>query len=275
MNDQAFKLREYYRTSSDDNKPKIISVTSGKGGTGKTFFSFYLSQILAAQGFKTLLVEFDFNLGSLAYHLDQSVENTLGDFFLGSIFIDELPVKINENFSIIFGDNGKLNFPENLNSQIENFLRKLNNTSKEYDFILLDNGAGIGSHIFETLKHSSMNLIVSLPDPVAIMDAYVVIKLMTKNSLTQQKGIILNKCNSPEEGKTAFENLNRASQHFFKKRLNLVGIFPDDRDFQELKLLDNVDSKIDNSTSLISELNRAATRITTIEQMANNHQLKI
>jgi len=51
MIDQAYKLREYYHSSSLAEKQNIISVTSGKGGTGKTFFSFYLSQFLAAQGY--------------------------------------------------------------------------------------------------------------------------------------------------------------------------------------------------------------------------------
>lgn len=272
MIDQAFKLREYYQSSANQNKPQIISVTSGKGGTGKTFFSFYLSQILAAQGFKTLLVEFDFNLGSLAYHLDQSTDNTLGNFFLGSVLFEELPTEINENFSIVFGDNGKLNFPENLMSQIENFLKKLSNTSSQYDFILLDNGAGIGQHIFETLKYSSMNLIVTLSDPVAIMDAYVIIKLMAKNSLNQKKGIIVNKSTSSDEGQIAFKNLNNASQHFFKQKLNLIGIFPEDRTFQNLQLFENSFLDQEKRPPIISELNKAATRITTIGQMANIHQ---
>ncbi len=274
MIDQAYKLREYYHSSSLAEKQNIISVTSGKGGTGKTFFSFYLSQFLAAQGYKTLLVEFDFNLGSLAYHLDYETNNTIGDFFLGSILFDELPVEIQENFSIIFGDSGKINYPENLSSQVEKFLQKLLTINEKYDFIILDNGAGIGSHIFESLKYSAMNLIVTLPDPVSIMDAYVVIKLMAKNSINIPKGIIINKCESQDEGQTAFNNLNSAAQHFFNEELNLVGIFTENKDFQNLSLHSTTLKTTSQNSKFLSELTRSAKRITTIAQLANNHQLQ-
>lgn len=274
MIDQAYKLREYYHSSSLAEKQNIISVTSGKGGTGKTFFSFYLSQFLAAQGYKTLLVEFDFNLGSLAYHLDYETQITIGDFFLGSILFDELPVKILENFSIIFGDSGKLNYADNLNSHVEKFLQKLTTVNDKYDFIILDNGAGIGSHIFEALKYSIMNLIVTLPDPVSIMDAYVVIKLMAKNSIDKPGGIIINKCESQEEGQTAFNNLNSAAKHFFKKELNLIGIFPENKDFQNLSIHNTSLETAGQKSKFISELTSSAQRITTIVQMANNHQLQ-
>jgi flagellar biosynthesis protein FlhG len=274
MIDQAYKLREYYHSSSLAEKQNIISVTSGKGGTGKTFFSFYLSQFLAAQGYKTLLVEFDFNLGSLAYHLDYETNNTIGDFFLGSILFDELPVEIQENFSIIFGDSGKINYPENLSSQVEKLLQKLLTINEKYDFIILDNGAGIGSHIFESLKYSAMNLIVTLPDPVSIMDAYVVIKLMAKNSINIPKGIIINKCESQDEGQTAFNNLNSAAQHFFNEELNLVGIFTENKDFQNLSLHSTTLKTTSQNSKFLSELTRSAKRITTIAQLANNHQLQ-
>lgn len=274
MIDQAYKLREYYHSSSLAEKQNIISVTSGKGGTGKTFFSFYLSQFLAAQGYKTLLVEFDFNLGSLAYHLDYETNNTIGDFFLGSILFDELPVEIQENFSIIFGDSGKINYPENLSSQVEKLLQKLLTINEKYDFIILDNGAGIGSHIFESLKYSAMNLIVTLPDPVSIMDAYVVIKLMAKNSINITKGIIINKCESQDEGQTAFNNLNSAAQHFFNEELNLVGIFTENKDFQNLSLHSTTLKTTSQNSKFLSELTRSAKRITTIAQLANNHQLQ-
>lgn len=274
MIDQAYKLREYYHSSSLAKKQNIISVTSGKGGTGKTFFSFYLSQFLAAQGYKTLLVEFDFNLGSLAYHLDYETNNTIGDFFLGSILFDELPVEIQENFSIIFGDSGKINYPENLSSQVEKLLQKLLTINEKYDFIILDNGAGIGSHIFESLKYSAMNLIVTLPDPVSIMDAYVVIKLMAKNSINIPKGIIINKCESQDEGQTAFNNLKSAAQHFFNEELNLVGIFTENKDFQNLSLHSTTLKTTSQNSKFLSELTRSAKRITTIAQLANNHQLQ-
>lgn len=274
--DQAYKLRNYYAPSSiKGSKQLIISIISGKGGTGKSFLAFYLSQVLAMNGYKTLLVEFDFNLGSLAFMLGANPDVTIGDFFSGSALFEELPVEIDDNFFLIFGDSGKLNFPENRITHIRNFFHVLQTRANNFDFIILDNGAGISKEIFETLKHSSLNLIVTLTEPIAIMDAYVIIKLMIKNSPPIEKGLIINKCKSHSEGETAFENLNKAANHFFKEKLNLFGIVSENSCMGAIQLLNKNQSKLDEKHQVVSELNSTASAIIKFAQLANSRHSKI
>lgn len=275
MFDQAQKLRDYYNSpvsKKANNNRQLISITSGKGGTGKTFAAFYLSQFLAKQGYKTLLVEFDFNLGSLSYHLNINPDATICDLFSGSALFDETIVEVENNYSIIFGDNGKLNFPENKVAHIRNFFGYLNNKTNNYDYIILDNGAGISNEIFETIKHSTMNLIVTTPDPVAVMDAYVILKLMTKNSIDIHKGIIINKCKNPEEGKTAFENLSKASKHFLKEDINFVGSISNFDLTNSLQLISSSNFNDTPNRKLFSEFELISHAISKIGQVANNHQ---
>lgn len=274
MFDQAYKLREYYKSNAVErrNRQQIISVTSGKGGTGKSFVAFYIAQLLAEQGHKTLLVEFDFNLASLTYHLGINPDNTLFDFFDGKILFEELPQKIFENFHVAFGDNGRLNYTDNNIAGIRNFFNSLFSKGSEYDFVIIDNGAGISHEIFEALKFSTFNLLVTLPDHVAVMDAYVVVKLMKKNSIDISNGVIVNKCKSISEGKLAFENLNKAVTHFLKTELNLMGILSEDQHLKEPKILNQTSINRTEIHEIISEISSAALSIATFGQMANNHQ---
>lgn len=274
MIDQAYKLREYCKTKISDEKSdtKIISITSGKGGTGKSYIAFYMAQLLALHGYKSLLVEFDFNLGSLALHLGFNPKNTLSDFFETKILFEELYEPISENFFVILGDNGKLNFPQNNVSNVQNFFSSINKKADQFDIIILDNSAGISHEIFETIRLSSYNLLVTLPDPVAIMDAYVIMKLMTKNSINTSTGVIINKCKTHSDGNTAFENLNKAASHFLNTEMDLIGIVPEDYNFSRLKLLDK--SVMNNSlnTPILTGLTKSALSIASINQMANNNQ---
>lgn len=274
MIDQAERLREIQNRNQTGvvSNSNIISVTSGKGGTGKSFIAFYLSQFLALNGNKTLLVEFDHNLASLAYHLNIEPENTLLDIFHGTVLFDELPVEINEKLHIAFGDSGRLHYPQNKISYIQNFFRILRKHSSSYDYIIIDNGAGINNEIFETIRLSDLNLVVTLPDPVAVMDAYVLIKLMIKNSLQTGKGIIINKCGSTEEGKTTFDNLNKASINFFNEELNLMGIIDKYEILQNLRILDQTELKGSDYPRIIEQFESLSKALIKFKQLANNHQ---
>lgn len=275
MFDQAQKLRELtgVPVKKQEFSTPIISVTSGKGGTGKSLVSFYLSQFLAAQGFKTLLIESDFNLSALSVHLNIKPCATVFDLFTGSALFEEVQTEVSDNLSIIFGDNGKLDFPDNRMGHIRNMFNLIYDRAQEYDIIIIDNGAGIGNEVMEIIRNSTMNLIITLPDTVAIMDAYVVVKMMLKNSITIPMGIIINKCTSEKEGVEAFENLNSASSHFFDKQLELIGTIEENRQFKDVQLLNLDPSKTLPNQAVFNMINSAASRLASFTHLANNRQL--
>ena len=270
--DQAFKLRELRnKPVPESGKGKIISVTSGKGGTGKSFVSFNLALAFSRKGNKTLLVEFDHNLSSLSYQLGVEPETTIYDVFRGTALFEDLPCKISENLFVAFGENGKLNYPENLVTHIKNFFARLYGKTNDYDYIIIDNGAGISPEIFETIRHSSMNLIVTQPDAVSVMDAYVLIKLMKKNSLNIPVGISINKCGNIEQGKEAFENLNKATDHFFGEKVELCGILPEDRKAAELMISVTGGFGELMKTNFFGKIEEVADGIHNFRQLANIH----
>ena len=126
--------------------------------------------------------------------------------------------------------------------------------------------------VLHQLVKSDYNIIVTSPEPTAIMDSYVVIKLLIENNSSAERFVVINKCSDAEEGETAFMNLSVAVNHFLKKKIELLGFVSYEVAAhksimnQELLLKFNKDSKS------ADEIFHNAKRFITIAQMANNNQ---
>lgn len=275
MNEQLFKLlqlRKLERKERKNIRTKIISVSSGKGGTGKTFLTLNLGYKLARLNKKVLVIDFDFNLSNLHLLLNLTSENPISNFFLQKSSFEDLIFKYNDNLHLIFGDSGSEEFPKISSELLEYFFIHLDYIANLYDFIFLDSAAGADDLIIHQLDNSDINLIVLSPEPTAVMDAYVLIKMITENLEQSRNFIIVNKADNKEEGELAFKNLNTAVSHFLKTEIFLLGVIEYDRYVyksiidQELFL-----ETYPNSLAAL-ELDDIARRFLKIAQVANNNQ---
>ena len=148
---------------------KIIAVTSGKGGTGKSTICAGLGYALAKQGHRTLLIELDFGLRCLdiIFGVENDIRYDLGDVLAGRKTaleaVAQVPMANNLNL---------LCAPKTLTSvnaeQIVNICRSV---KKYFEYIIIDTGAGINSHVFDIVEQANLILVISTPDPVCIRDA--------------------------------------------------------------------------------------------------------
>ncbi len=222
--DQAQKLRyllNYERTVP--RSEKIISIVSGKGGTGKTFFSINFAYQLAKRNYRVLLVDLDFNLANVHLFLDDTPENTIFDFVLNRATLENTIVHFTDNMDIIYGDSGSLSITNITSEQVEYFLRKIIQISDRYDYIVFDNSAGISANIFTILSASGELIIVANPEPIAVIDAYVVFKIMKKNRIKTKSYVVINNAMDTADGRGAFNNLSKASMKFLKVEPDNLG----------------------------------------------------
>ncbi len=222
--DQAQRLR--YMLNYEPVVPrseKIISIVSGKGGTGKTFFSINFAYQLAKRDYRVLLVDLDFNLANIHLFLDETPENTIFDFMLNRATIDDTIVNYSKNLDVIYGDSGSLSITNVTEEQILSFLRKIISLKDRYDYIIFDNSAGVSPNIFTILSASGKLIIVANPEPIAVIDAYVVFKIMKKNKIKTESYVLLNKSEDKLDGQTAYENLAKASEKFLKVKPSYLG----------------------------------------------------
>ncbi len=201
----------------------IHAVASGKGGTGKSFFILNYAYQLSSIGKRVLLIDLDHNLANIDVMLNVTSEKTIGEFLQNKVLLKELPTEVRPNLDVIFGDSGKIQLPEKRKEIIDFLFSSLRKLGNEYDQILIDTGAGV--HLDGLYLLSKVDFVTLLinPDPTSVMDGYAFTKLFFNEFGKREIGVVVNKCDDDDEGKIAFENLNRATTHFLKTEMKYLG----------------------------------------------------
>ncbi|MBU1101668.1 MAG: AAA family ATPase [Bacteroidetes bacterium] len=206
-----------------DESKNIYAFSSGKGGTGKTFVSLNLAYSLSLKGRKVLVIDLDPNLANMDIMLDIKPTSTINEFYKGRSLLKEVITKRSDYLHFIFGDSGRADFQRLKDDTIAYLFMQLSKISNNYDYIFLDTGAGASEDVVKILANADFSVFVTTPEPTSIMDAYVMIKLLCVNSVDSEKLVIVNKCADESEGRQAFQNLNSASYHFLREKLNCLG----------------------------------------------------
>lgn len=275
MNDQVtrlIELRKLEERTRINPLSKIISVVSGKGGTGKSFFSLNLSYQLSRLGKNVLLVDLDFNFPNIHLLLNHAAENTLSDFFAQRKLLRELVYRHGENLSIIFGDSGSADNPKITIDSMEYFFIQLNKIAPQYDFIILDSSAGADEITINQLSKSDYNIVVATPEPTSVMDAYVLLKIIFENTDVTKNYIVFNKSESKDDSDSAFQNLSTALRHFLKSEISLLGVIGYDRIVYKSIMEQVILIKSYPNSKSALEINELVIRLLKITQVANNNQ---
>ncbi len=229
---QAKRLSELLKTGihNPNATNKILAVTSGKGGTGKSFFILNLGYVLSSMGKRVLLIDLDSNLANIDVMLNITSNKTIGDFLQNRVLLNELSTEVRPNFDVIFGDSGKLKLPDKRREIIDYLFSNINKLAQNYDKVLIDTGAGVQTDNLNILSKVDSIYLVINPDPTSVMDGYALTKLLFSEYGKREVGIVVNKCDDEEEGKVAFGNLNTATSHFLKSELKYLGTINYDSD---------------------------------------------
>ena len=208
--------------------PKLIAVTSGKGGTGKSSICYGIGYTLAKQGNRTLIIELDFGLRCLdiMFGMSGRVDYDLGDVLKGKrqILDAVATVPSASNLSILCAP--KDPFMKVTAEQVVEICR---NIRKYFDYIIIDTGAGINSHVFDIVEQANLILVVTTPDPICIRDATMMSDEFYKRGNKRQR-LIINKV-SPKDLKTGM--INDLDEIIDAVGIQLVGVIPEDYSLKE------------------------------------------
>jgi len=241
----------------------IVTVSSGKGGTGKTFLALNMAKHLSNKNIKVLLIDFNFNFSNIDTLINTIPDYTIMDYFNSSYLLNEIIYKYNSNLHFIFGENGGALFENIEDIYVKGFLEEIKRLNN-YDIIIVDTSPGITKESILAIQNANFNIIIGTTEPTSVLDTYAFIKLLTLNRINTENYLIFNKSLDESDAKTASENLTKALSHFLKIDLNSIGYITYDKEvmvsFHKQKIY--VES---NSNSKVSgEIKKVADKITVL-----------
>jgi flagellar biosynthesis protein FlhG len=269
--DRIRELEKLQNPKSNNSSQKIVAVTSGKGGTGKTFLAANFAYQLSKSK-KILLVDLDFNLSNLHLLFNAHPKKTLNNYFASKSLFEEIITKYNSDLDLIFGDSGIVNQNKPTVYQIERMLDELDKISSIYDLIIFDLGAGVSEENLFVLSKSKIKLVVTNPEPTALMDAYVLIKLLKANNAEDGINVIVNRCYDELEGYQAYDNLKSAVDHFLKSTINFIAEIPESVEVRKSIIDQKLFAEHQKSNMVITSINKALGEFGKIHQVFNINQ---
>lgn len=209
-------------------RPVTVSLTSGKGGVGKTSLTVNLAYALSRKGKRVLIVDGDLGLANVDVLLRIHVEKNLRDIIENGEDPASVIVSAGPNLGVLPASSGvpeMLNLGQREQAVLESLLRKL---SLQYDFVVVDTAAGIGQSVLWLNKFADYPIVVVTPDPTSMTDAYALIKVMAKDHGRDLFLVLVNETQSTREGEEVFGTLENVAGKFLQVKLRYLGSVPQD-----------------------------------------------
>ena len=220
IGNQAKKLEELVSSNSakKSKKTRFIAITSGKGGVGKSTISSNLAYSLSQKGLNVGIFDADIGLANLDVMFNVKIKKNILHVLKGEATVSDILIPITRNLILIPGESGDEILKYSDMALFERFMEEAKVLDK-LDIMIIDTGAGIGEHIQMFLNAADDVIVVTVPDPAAITDAYATIKTIA--TLRDDIGMIMNQVKSEKEAKGVFDKIKKVANANIASNLNL------------------------------------------------------
>jgi len=216
-------------------KTKIITVTSGKGGVGKSNFSLNLAIAISKFGKSVALLDADLALGNADLLIGKKPEKTIEDIVFKGVSIDDILLvdKHYPNFALIPAGSGIFELTKLTAKDSKRLLNEIKKIKDRFDYLIIDTGAGISKEILSFVKLADEVVIVILPEVTSIKDSYSVLKVLKEKNVVRDFKILINRAKSKAQVYGVFEKFRDTIKKFLQLDVSLLGFLPEDENFTE------------------------------------------
>jgi len=202
---------------------RVISVTSGKGGVGKSSVVVNLAVALAKEGKRVLVMDADLGLGNIDMLLGLHPRYTLNDVFSGKMRLAEIIVQGPGGIRLIPAGSGMQRYTDLSREDRLRLMDELESLEEDFDVLIIDTESGISKNVTYFNVAAQEILLVVAPEPTSITDSYAMIKLMTKYHDVGRFKVLVNMARDEDEGLQVFKKLSQVVNRFLDVSLDYVG----------------------------------------------------
>lgn len=232
--DQAAKLRKLIKKNNEKDQnnrveaedARIIAVSSGKGGVGKTNVTVNLAIALAKLDKKVIVIDADLGLANIDVVLGIIPKYNLLHVLKDEMEISNIIMEGPENISLLSGGSGIIDFINLTEKQLGKLIDSFQFLNQTHDYILIDTGAGINKSVLSFINSAGEVIVVVTPDPTSITDSYALLKNIA--DYEKDVSILVNMTTSNDEAHSVFKKISLASKKFLNMELNDIGFIYDD-----------------------------------------------
>lgn len=207
---------------------RTITITSGKGGVGKTNISVNVALHLASLGYRTCLFDADLGLANINILLRLSPEYSLEDVIFDRHRLQDIIIRNYNGIDIIPGSSGVEKMANLESDQVDHLIRSFSELDG-YDFLLFDTSAGVSRNVLAFCLASSEVVMIVTPEPTSLTDAYALLKILTLNGFSSKVKIVVNQCKSIPIAKLIYNKFKAVVQKYLHTDVMPLGVVIQDQ----------------------------------------------